>query len=145
MARRTFTEVDDAWILMQWHAGSSTREVARRSGVDPKTVRRYVAPAMAAGLAPGQPKLGEETWRTRVREWFPQVANPRLRQPTWYRIAPHHERIRRLVGQMPVSAIHRRLRDEVGLDTSVASLRRYVRANFDPAARRSRHTGARRR
>jgi hypothetical protein len=38
--------------------------------------------------------------------------------------------------ELPVSDIHRRLTDEAGLDTSLASLRRYVRANFAPAGRR---------
>jgi transposase len=38
--------------------------------------------------------------------------------------------VARLVGVVPVSVIHQRLTDEVGLETSVASLRRYVRAHF---------------
>lgn len=136
MARRTLSVVDVAQILIEWHAGASIRAVARRVGVTPKTVRRYVARAAAAGFAPGQPAVGAETWRALVREWFPQLDDPHLRQPSWTRIARHHEDIARLLGDLPVSDIHRLLTGEAGLETSLASLRRYVRANFDPDGRR---------
>src|SRR6201982_4060488 len=55
MARRTFTMVDVTEILQHWYAGRPKVEVARSLGVDAKTVRRYVAPAEAAGMAPGGP------------------------------------------------------------------------------------------
>jgi hypothetical protein len=152
MARRTFSVLEVTRIVMLWHGGSSTLEVAHRTGVDPKTVRRYVAAAGEAGLVPGQPAIDEEIWRERVREWFPELADPHLRQPAWIRIAPHHDRIEELVAVMPVSIIHQRLSHDVGLDVSLASLRRYVRANFNsvdrrtvPPARRVRATGQTRR
>jgi hypothetical protein len=71
-----------------------------------------------------------------VREWFPQLDDPHRRQPTWIRIAPHHDDIAQLLEDLPVSDIHRLLTDEAGLDASVTSLRRYVRANFDSSGRR---------
>jgi hypothetical protein len=135
MARRTFTVVEVARIMMLWHAGRSTLEVAHRLGVDPKTVRRYVASAGTAGLEPGQPAIDEGTWRKRVQEWFPQLVDPHLRQPAWIRIARHHDKIRELLDVLPVSTIHRHLTENAGLDASVASLRRYVRANFNVADR----------
>jgi hypothetical protein len=138
MARRTFTVVEVARIMMLWHAGRSTLEVAQSLGVDPKTVRRYTASAGTAGLKPGQPTIDEETWRKRVQEWFPQLADPHLRQPTWIRIARHHDEIGELLEALPVSIIHRHLTENAGLDVSVASLRRYVRANFNATDRRTR-------
>lgn len=47
--------VDVAEILEHWYAGRAKVEVARSLGVDAKTVRKYVAAAEAAGLAPGRP------------------------------------------------------------------------------------------
>jgi transposase len=138
MARRSFTVVEVARIMMLWHAGRSTLEVAHRLGVDPKTVRRYIASAGTAGLKPGQPTIDEETWRQQVQEWFPQLADPHLRQPAWIRIARHHDEIGELLEALPVSIIHRHLIEKAGLDVSVASLRRYVRANFNAADRRTR-------
>src|ERR1039457_3464075 len=53
MARRTFDVIDVAEILVHWHAGRSLSEMAGSLGVDRKTLRKYVAPAVAAGIAPG--------------------------------------------------------------------------------------------
>src|SRR5436853_6245888 len=82
MARRTFTMVDVAEILEHWYAGRAKVEVARSLGVDAKTVRRYVAAAEAAGLVPGGPPVSGEQWRAMIRQWFPELADTRLRQPS---------------------------------------------------------------
>ena len=66
--------VDVTEILQHWYAGRPKVEVARSLGVDAKTVRRYVAPAEAAGMAPGGPPVSEEQWRALARDWFPQLA-----------------------------------------------------------------------
>ena len=130
MARRTFIVVDLVEILSHWYAGRPKVEVARSLGVDAKTVRRYVAAAEAAGLVPGGPPISEEQWRRWVREWFPHLVDSRLRQPSWGEIERHRERIETLLGVVPMSVIHQRLTDEHGLEASVASLRRYLRAHY---------------
>ena len=122
--------VDVTEILQHWYAGRPKVEVARSLGVDAKTVRRYVAPAEAAGMAPGGPPVSEEQWRALARDWFPQLAGTGIRQVSWREIAVHHDRIAGLLPVVPVSVIHQRLADEQGLTASVASLRRYVRAHF---------------
>lgn len=134
--RRTFTVVDIVEILIHWYAGRSKAEVAKSLGVDRKTVRKYLEPAEAAGFIPGGPAVSEETWRANVREWFPTLYDTRLVQPTWKHIQEHHERVKELVGVVPMSVIHQRLADEVGLEASVASLRRYIRAHFPEEVRR---------
>jgi hypothetical protein len=53
MARRTFDVIDVTEILVHWHAGRSVSEVSQSLGVDRKTLRKYIAPAVAAGIAPG--------------------------------------------------------------------------------------------
>ena len=135
MARRTFTVVDVVEILTHWYAGRAKVEVARSLGVDPKTVRRYVAAAEAAGLCPGGSPVSEEQWRTWVREWFPQLTDFTLRQPSWGEVVRHRELIEAWIGVVPASVIHQRLVDEHGLEASVASLRRYMRAHFDEQTR----------
>ena len=45
-------------------------------------------------MVPGGPPLSEAEWDARVREWFPELADTRLRQVTWPAIEPHHEFIR---------------------------------------------------
>ena len=130
--------VDVTEILEHWYAGRPKVEVARSLGVDAKTVRRYVAPAEAAGMVPGGPPVTGEQWRALARQWFPQVAGTGVRQVSWREIAAHHDRIAGLLGVVPVSVIHQRLADEQGLTASVASVRRYVRAHF-PEGTRAEH------
>lgn len=136
MARRTFVVIDIVELFTHWHAGRPKVEVARSLGIDPKTVRKYVAAAEGAGIAPGGPPIGEEQWRAYVRQWFPALVDQRVHKTTWPAIATHHERIEKLVGVVPMSVIHQRLSDEVGLEASVASVRRYIRAHFPDEVRR---------
>ena len=142
MARRTFDVIDVTEILVHWHAGRSLNEMSGSLGVDRKTIRKYVAPAVAAGIVPGSgPAKREGEWQDLVREWFPELADTRLRQVTWPAIGEHHEYIaEQLRAGVRMSTIHQRLRDERGLAASVASFRRYVAASIPEEARRSQVT-----
>jgi len=83
MARRTFDVIDVTEILVHWHAGRSLNEMSGSLGVDRKTIRKYVAPAVAAGIVPGSgPAKREGEWQDLVREWFPELSDTRLRQVT---------------------------------------------------------------
>jgi transposase len=139
MARRTFDVVDVTEIFIHWYAGRSLNEVSASLGVDRKTIRKYLAPAVAAGLAPGGPAMMPADWARLVAGWFPGLADSRLRQVTWPEIARHHEYItaQLKLGVTQVT-IHQRLRDEHGLAASVASLKRYVAANLPEEVRRDR-------
>jgi transposase len=137
MARRSFDVVDVTEILIHWHAGRSISEVAASLGVDRKTIRKYLAPALAAGMVPGGPPLSTHEWAELVAGWFPQLADTRLRQVTWPQIGAHHDYIKQMLAAGVTQAtIHQRLRDEQGLAASVASLRRYVVAMLPEDLRR---------
>jgi len=72
MARRTFQMIDVVEILQHWHAGRSKLVLSASLGVDVKTVRKYVAPAEAVGITPGDGLvLDRAGWAARVAEWFP--------------------------------------------------------------------------
>jgi hypothetical protein len=75
MARRTFDVVDVTEIFIHWYAGRSLSEVAVSLGVDRKTIRKYLAPALAAGLAPGGPVMAQQDWAELVMCWFPQLVD----------------------------------------------------------------------
>lgn len=138
MARRTFQVIDISELLVHWYAGRSQVELADSLGLDRKTVRKYLAPAIESGFAPGGPKMGEEDWRVLVRSWFPHLADPSIRQLTWPAIAEHRDYIvEMLAARVTVTTIHQRLRDERGLGASLASLRRYIAANLPEEAHRA--------
>ena len=139
MARRSFTVVDVTEILVHWYAGRSLSEVSDSLGVDRKTIRKYLAPAVAAGITPGGPTRSAAEWAALVAGWFPQLTDTALRQTTWPQIAVHHEYIvAQLKLRVTQATIHQRLRDERGLHASVASLKRYVAANLSEEVRRDR-------
>ena len=98
MARRTFDVVDVMEILAHWRAGRSKGQIAESLGLDRKTVRKYLAPAEAEGLAPGGPPVGAAEWRERAAGWFPELADARLRQVTWPEIEKYHEFIAAQLG-----------------------------------------------
>jgi transposase len=138
MARRSFHVIDITEILIHWHAGRSQYELAESLGVDRKTIRKYLAPALAAGMAPGGPPVTEAQWAGLVKEWFPQLTDTRLRQVTWGEISAHRDYIAaQLAAGVTKATIHQRLADEHGLQASLASLKRYVAANLPEEARRA--------
>jgi transposase len=135
--------VDVTEILVHWHAGRSQSEIATSLGVDRKTVKKYVSPAVAAGLSPvpgGPPKPPAE-WEELVRAWFPELVDTRLRQTTWPEIEKHRDYIAALLrAGVTKATIWQRLHDEQGVVASLASFKRYVAANLPEQAQRSRVT-----
>ncbi len=122
--------VDITEILTHWHAGRSISQVAHSLGVDRNTVRKYVAPAVAAGIVPGGEPISALRWAELVHQWFPELHTTELRHPKFAEIAPFHELIEQMLTTNTVTTVHQRLRDERGLHVSIASFRRYVLATM---------------
>jgi len=133
--------IDIVEILIHWYAGRSQHELAASLGLDRKTLRKYLAPARAAGIVPGGAPMAEADWRTLVCEWFPELVDTGLRQVSWPVIEPHRDYIAaQLTAGVTVSTIHQRLAAEHALSASVASVRRWVRANLPEDACRAQVT-----
>lgn len=128
MTRRSFKVVDVTEILVHWYAGRTLSEIARGLGVDRKTIRKYIAPAVGAGMVPGGPEVAQEQWAAWVREWFPELVRPEARSDVFTEIAGFHERIAEGLTTNTLSTVWQRLRDGEGLRASLTSMRRYVRA-----------------
>jgi hypothetical protein len=92
-----------------------------------KTVHKYVAPAEAAGIAPGDGLvLDRAGWAARVAEWFPELSDARARSVTWPVLEARRELIESMLATNTLATVHQRLRDEHDVRVSVTSLRRYV-------------------
>jgi transposase len=141
MARRTFDVVDVCEILIHWHAGRSQSEVADSLRVDRKTVKKYLAPAIEAGIRPGDLPRTPEQWAELVRGWFPTLADTSVRQITWPAIEVHRDYVvEQLKAGVTKATIWQRLRDERGLGASLASFKRWVAANLPEETTRARVT-----
>jgi transposase len=127
--------------LIHWYAGRSQSEIATSLDVDRKTIRKYLAPAIAAGIVPGGPPVSAAEWAERVGAWFPEITDTRLRQTTWPEIERHRDYIADMLRSgVSQATIHQRLRDEQDLAASVASLKRWVAANLPEEVRRDQVT-----
>lgn len=133
--------VDVTEILIHWHAGRSQCQIATSLGLDRKTVKKYVEPAIGAGIEPGGPPRSPQEWAQLVREWFPHMADTRLRQITWPEIDGHRDFIVAMTrAGVTRQTIWQRLHDEHGLSASVSSLKRYMDANLPEETMRQRVT-----
>jgi transposase len=141
LARRTFDVTDVTEILVHWYAGRSQSEVATSLGVDRKTIRKYLAPAIEAGIVPGGPPMTGRDWAELIGKWFPEISDTRLRQTTWPQIEQHRDYIAEMLkAGVTKQTIWQRLCDEQGLQASVASLKRWVAANLPEEVHRDRVT-----
>lgn len=122
--------VDVVELLRHWYAGDTVSQMARALGLDRKTVRKYTGRAAREGLKPNGPSVSSAQWADLVREWFPELSDPRARSCVYGQIAPHHDYIEKHLATNTLATIHQRLRDEHGLAVSIASLRRYVRSEL---------------
>jgi hypothetical protein len=119
--------IDVVEILQHWHAGRPKLVLSASLGVDPSTVRKYVAPAEAEGIRPGDGLvLDRAGWAAKVAVWFPELTDARARSATWPVLEARRKLIATMLETNTLATVHQRLRDEHDLAVSVTSLRRYV-------------------
>ena len=125
MAYRELTMIDVKELLRRLQAGQSVRRVARESGADRKTVRRYAEAAERCGLEPGV---------ALTDEWVAEVARAVQGRPApapseaWQTLVPWRPRIEAwLSGERPLRLVRvHELLEREGVDVSYNTLRRYV-------------------
>lgn len=119
-------------VFRHWHAGRSQVQIYEALGIDRKTIRKYLAPAIAEGLGPApEEPFDEQVWRERIGRWFPELVDPSARALTWDQIAVHRDWIaEQLDVPVTVATIAQRLRDERGVEVSESTVRRYIATTF---------------
>ena len=128
-------------LFTHWHAGRSQVQLSASLGIDRKTVRKYLAPAIAEGVEPGGEPLSAEQWAELIGGWFPELCDPAARASTWPLIAPHRDRIKAwLDAEVTVATIAQRLRDEHEVAASESSVRRWIATYFADEVARERVT-----
>jgi transposase len=128
-------------LFTHWHAGRSQVQLSESLGIDRKTIRKYLAPAIADGIEPGGEPLSAEPWAELIAGWFPALSDPAARASTWPLIAPHCDRIKDwLDAEVTVATIAQRLRDDHDVAASESSVRRWIATHFAEEVARERVT-----
>jgi transposase len=119
-------------MFRHWNAGRSQVQIYEALSIDRKTIRKYLAPALAEGLQPCPEEVfDEELWRARMGRWFPELVDPTARALTWPQIAVHHQWITdQLAVPVTVATIAQRLRDDHHVEVSESTVRRYIATTF---------------
>jgi transposase len=119
-------------MFRHWNAGRSQVQIHRALGIDRKTIRKYLAPALDEGLAPRPNEVFDESlWRARIGRWFPELVDPAVRALRWPQIASHHQWItEQLKVPVTVATIAQRLRDDRDVDVSESTVQRYITSTF---------------
>ena len=119
-------------MFRHWNAGRSQVQIYQALNIDRKTIRKYLAPALAEGLHPCPEEVfDEELWRARIQRWFPELVDPAARALTWPQIAAHHQWIAdQLAVPVTVATIAQRLRDDHQVEVSESTVRRYIATTF---------------
>ncbi|BBX95500.1 hypothetical protein MLAC_07940 [Mycobacterium lacus] len=126
-------------LYTHWQAGRSQVQLWQSLGMDRKTIRKYLAPAVAEGIGPGGEPLSAEQWAARIAQWFPGLDDRGARASTWPLIDRHSDRIKDwLHADVTVATIAQRLRDDHQVDVSESSVRRWVAMNFADEVARAR-------
>ena len=140
MSYRELAMMEIKEVLRRWSAGQSVREIARGSGVDRKTVRRYICAATNAGLSQESP-LDEgvlekvrtgvqgrsepeatdvrrtlESLRERIEHWL-------SRKPRPLRLVRIHELLAREGYAMSYTSLRRYAHRELGWRQKAATVR----------------------
>jgi hypothetical protein len=117
--------------LRQRLSGGSQVQINEALNIDRKTIRKYLAPALAEGLARCPDEFDEQLWRARIGRWFPELVDPAARALTWPLIATHHQWITdQQKVPVTVATVAQRLRDDYHVDVSESTVRRYIPTTF---------------
>jgi len=92
-------------VLRLWLRGEGLRSVARLAGVDRKTVRRYVAAAVARGLdrAGGEGQLGDELLSGVAEAVRPHRADGH--GESWALVAAHHDQLKAMLDDQRLTVV----------------------------------------
>ena len=111
-------------VLRLWRAGVPKKRIAARLGLDPKTVRRYVATAEGTGLRVGDTEISEAQLRDVLLALHPGGGRPR--GDGWDRCRRERETIRRWLDQGIRLTKIRKLLARQGVDLPYPTLYRFA-------------------
>lgn len=130
MAYREVTMIEITEVLRQWLAGGRRKQIARRLGLDPKTVRRYLRTAERCGLNAGMDASALTEVRLAEIVTALHAPAPRAYGDGWQQCVAHRELIAAHVkAGVRVSKV-RRLLIRKGVRIAAATFYRFTAAEL---------------
>lgn len=126
MSYRELTMIDVKEVLRRWQAEQSVRQIGRETGIDRKTVGRYLVTAAELGLPHDRELTEGEVHEVAQREQSRPLSDMTSERGE---VAQHKERIAAWLAQkrpLRLSKIHVLLTRDHGLSASYATLRRFA-------------------
>ena len=118
-------------MFRHWNAGRSQVQINEALNIDRKTIRKYVAPALAEGLAPCPDEFRRGVVAGADRAVVSRAGRPGGAGTDMAQIAAHHQWISdQLKVPVTVATIAQRLRDDHGVEVSESTVRRYIATTF---------------
>src|SRR5437762_2313644 len=121
---REVTMLEVKEVLRLWREGVPTKGIAAQVGLDPKTVRRYLGAATAAGLRGEGTDVSEEQLRAVLLALQPAGGRPR--GDGWTQCEAQRETIRRWLGEGLRLTKIRKLLDRQGVVIAYPTLYRFA-------------------
>jgi transposase len=135
MSYREVHVVEVKEVVRLWSGGESLRTISRLTGLDRKTVRRYVKAAQQAGCRVGDPvedaTVGEVIGRVRAQ-------GPGVRGSSWAVCSEHRELLAGWLDQeVPLSKVQELLGRHAGVVVPYRTLHRYATRELGFGSRRA--------
>jgi hypothetical protein len=135
MSYREVHVIEVKEVVRLWSLGESQRSMARLTGLDRKTVHRYVQAAQESGGRPGEPVsealVGEVIGRVRAQ-------GPGVRGSSWSVCSAHRERLAGwLEESIPLSKVQELLSRHTGVKVPYRTLHRYAVKELGLGGRRT--------
>jgi hypothetical protein len=133
MGYRKLSTSDIHDLIRRWRAREGVRQIARETGIDRKTVRRYIAAAKGFSIERDRETTEEEIARITARV---QTRPARSPSEAWQQLMPFKEKIASCVDEqqrLRLRAARAMLASE-GIEVTYWTLRRFaIRARLDQA------------
>ena len=129
MGRRSFAVRNIMEIYCHWQAGKSLRAIAQSLAVGRKTIRKYIRAAIKAGFRQDGQNTPDE-WKAFIKRHFPETVDQKARSSWFGELDRYRDYIAEGFETNRMSTVWQRLCEATGLDVSVSTFRRYVRATM---------------
>ncbi len=132
MARKEILMEELVEVLYQWHKGRRINQIKRSTGMDRKTIRKYIDLARGYGLIPDQEAQDYQYYLELAGKIQRGLKTPLESSESFKKTAAYHSTIQKLLEKkyMRGKQVYRILAREYGYSLSYSSFKRYMKTKY---------------